>query len=52
MKRRSLVGTCVATALGLSLPANGAVGEQLQKEQSSAHGRRCPGNRRRATAPD
>ena len=34
MKRRSLVGTCMATALGLSLPANGAVGEQLQlKEQ-------------------
>jgi hypothetical protein len=34
MKRRSLVGTCMATALGLSLPANGAIGEQLQlKEQ-------------------
>jgi hypothetical protein len=33
MKRRSLVGTCVATALGLSLPANGAIGEQLQLEE-------------------
>ena len=34
MKRRSLVGACMAAALGLSLPANGAVGEQPQlKEQ-------------------